>query len=212
VAPKVLISDFDGTITQTDFFSVVLDHYVPADAPDYLAQWRSGEITHFEAMQRYLAYTPTGERELSGILAKLQPEPELHRLIERLTAGGWDLIVVSAGCSWYIERVLNGAPATIHASPGRLVPGSGLVMKPPSDSPFFCPAVGVSKEAAVSDALERYEQVAYAGDSRLDVAPSLLVPAEWRFARGFLAEELTRRGEGFRAFERWRDVVLGITC
>jgi len=49
--------------------------------------------------------------------------------------------------------------------------------------------------------------VAFAGDGRPDLEAALLVEPGLRFARGWLAKELGRRGEGFRPFERWAEVA-----
>jgi 2-hydroxy-3-keto-5-methylthiopentenyl-1-phosphate phosphatase len=133
----------------------------------------------------------------------------LSAAAERLHRAGWELIVVSAGCSWYIERILAaaGVAATVHANPGRIEAGRGLVVEKPRDSRFFSEDVGIDKPAVVRDALSRYPSVAFAGDGPPDIAPALLVDAGMRFARGFLADELERRGEEFHHFGRWSEIV-----
>jgi hypothetical protein len=50
---KILLSDYDGTITDKDFYSLLAERYIPGDTPDYFAQYREGRITHFEAMAAY---------------------------------------------------------------------------------------------------------------------------------------------------------------
>jgi 2-hydroxy-3-keto-5-methylthiopentenyl-1-phosphate phosphatase len=41
----------------------------------------------------------------------------------------------------------------------------------------------------------------------LETSLALLVPPERRFARGWLAEALRERGEGFHSFERWSQIA-----
>lgn len=84
-------------------------------------------------------------------------------------------------------------------------------MELPHGSPFFSPTVGIDKPAIVRHALATADVVAFAGDSRPDVEPALLVEPEMRFATGFLADDLTRRDEGFRPFERMIDVARALT-
>ena len=69
---KIFISDYDGTITDKDFYSLLAERYIPADTPDYFAQYREGRITHFEAMAAYFAFAPTKEQELKELLAASQ--------------------------------------------------------------------------------------------------------------------------------------------
>ena len=80
-------------------------------------------------------------------------------------------------------------------------------MTPPTDSPFFCPDVGIDKAAVVRACLRKYDDVVFAGDGPPDIAPALLVNPDRRFARGFLAKELQNRNEKCITFERWSDIV-----
>jgi len=101
----------------------------------------------------------------------------------------------------------------VHANPGSLVPGHGLVMEMPRNSPFFDPAIGIGigigigKAAVVREALQRHPCVAFAGDGPPDHGPALLVPPGRRFARGFLAEKLAKEGEAFQSYACWSAIA-----
>jgi 2,3-diketo-5-methylthio-1-phosphopentane phosphatase len=206
---KALVSDFDGTITRNDFYAVLADRRLPASAPDYFALYRAGRLTHFEAMAAYFAHAPEEEPALDALIRETAPDPGLGAAAADLSASFWDLIIVSAGSSWYIHRVLDaaGVTAVVHSNPGRIERGRGLVIDKPYSSPFFSEETGIDKAAVVRDALERYEVVAFAGDGPPDVQAALLVLPRFRFARGFLAAELRRRGARFREFDRWSGLV-----
>ena len=214
MAHSVLISDFDGTITKNDFYVLIADRYMSGDPYDAWRRYRAGEISHFDAMQSFFSHAPDNPRRLDQMLKDVAPDPRLAEAAKQLKDNGWDLIIVSAGSSWYISRILSqfGVDAVVHANPGEIKPGSGLVLEPPTQSPFFCPDVGISKKAVVLDAISRYATVAFAGDGPPDVAPSLLVPAHLRFARGYLAEELARRGEQSQPYETWARIVDRLTA
>jgi 2-hydroxy-3-keto-5-methylthiopentenyl-1-phosphate phosphatase len=209
VVKYALVSDFDGTITATDFYLLIAERYIPAEAPDFFAMYRAGELRHWEAMQGFFQYAPTDDAALADLMRDTGVDPDFAGSVERLSRAGWDLIIVSAGSSWYIDRILNavGVQATVHAIPGEIVAGRGLQLSVTEESPFFSSEVGVDKPSVVQGALQRYERVAFAGDGPPDLAPALLVAPEMRFARGYLAEELKRRGEGFNHFSRWSDVA-----
>jgi 2-hydroxy-3-keto-5-methylthiopentenyl-1-phosphate phosphatase len=207
---KIFISDYDGTITGRDFYSLLAERYIPRDTPDYFAQYRDGRITHFQAMAAYFAFAPTDEEQLEELLAASQVDPELAASAALLERAGWELWVVSAGSSWYVERVLRraGVTAPVYSNPGRIENGHGLVLeKPDPASPYHSPSDGVDKSAVVRHALEVAETVAFAGDGPPDLQPALLVPPNLRFARDFLAEALRERGEAFRPFSRWSQIV-----
>jgi 2,3-diketo-5-methylthio-1-phosphopentane phosphatase len=211
---KVFVSDYDGTITDKDFYALLAEHYVPRDTPDYFAQYREGRITHFEAIAAYFAFAPTEEQQLEELLAASQVDPELGASAALLERAGWELWVVSAGSSWYVERVLRraGVAAPVYSNPGRLENGRGLVLERlDTSSPYHSPSVGVDKSAVVRHALHVAETVAFAGDGPPDLQPALLVRPNLRFARGFLAEALRERGEAFRPFSRWSEIARKLT-
>jgi 2-hydroxy-3-keto-5-methylthiopentenyl-1-phosphate phosphatase len=206
---NLLITDFDGTITENDVYSLVIDRYLPAGAPDIWGAYTSGRLTHFEAMAWYLSLAPTDPAALENLLEATEPDPGLADSVHRLRAAGWDVVIVSAGSSWYIERILAaaGVQVPVYSNPGRIEPNRGIVLELPRESPFFHREIGIDKSAVLRDGLARYERVAFAGDGPPDLAPSLLVEGQFRFARGWLAAELKRRDLSFQPYGRWSDIV-----
>ena len=137
---KIFVSDHDGTITDKDFYSLLAERYVPADTSNYFAQYTEGRITHFEAMAAYFAFAPTEEQPLEELLEARQADPGLAASAALLQRAGWELLVVSAGSSWYVERVLRraGVAATVYSNPGRLENRRGLVLEKPDTSfPYY---------------------------------------------------------------------------
>jgi 2,3-diketo-5-methylthio-1-phosphopentane phosphatase len=207
---KIFVSDYDGTITGKDFYSLLAERYVPANTPDYFAQYGAGRITHFEAMRAYFAFVPAEEQQIEELLEASEVDPDLSASAALLQRAGWELLVVSAGCSWYVERVLNraGVAATVYSNPGRLEKGRGLVLeKLDTSSPYYSASIGIDKSAVVRHALQAAATVAFAGDGPPDLQPALLVRPELRFARGFLADALRQRGEAFRPFSQWSEIA-----
>jgi 2-hydroxy-3-keto-5-methylthiopentenyl-1-phosphate phosphatase len=208
---RILVSDFDGTMTRLDFYRLVVDHLLPPDVPDYWARYRAGELTHFDALRLYFAATQPGEPVLIDLAHQMELEPNLKQELQALRAKGWDVVVASAGCSWYIDLLLAEADVTleVHASPGQVEDGR-LLMELPLASPFCSAETGIDKAAVVRDALKRSEVVAFAGDGYPDLEPALLVPEEYRFARSALAEALDEQNEPYRPFERWAEVAQAL--
>lgn len=206
---SAFVSDFDGTITDVDVYALIAERYTPGDRPDYFADYRAGRITHFEAMQAFFHFAPSEPRAWDRLLRETKPDPRLADCVGRLEASGWDLIIASGGSSCYIEQILRtaGVSATIHSNPGEIVEGRGLVLRLPEESPFFSPHSGIDKAGVVRAAIERYRNVAFAGDGPPDVEPALLVPPSLRFARRFLAQALDDRGERYQLYGAWSEVV-----
>src|SRR5262249_25593348 len=148
-----------------------VERHVPADTPDYFAQYVDGRITHFDAMAAYFAFMPTEDQPLEALLEASEADPDLGASAALLQRAGWELLVVSAGSSWYVERVLNraGVAAAIYSNPGRLEKSRGLVLeKLDTSSPYHSASVGIDKSAVVRHALQVAETVAFAGDGLPD--------------------------------------------
>ena len=210
-SPAVLVTDFDGTVTRHDFYRLVIEELLPEGTPEYWSWYLAGKVSHFEALRLTFAAAPAGEAALEAVADRLGIEPDLAGEVGALGEAGWRVVVASAGCLWYIRRLLDqaGVSLDVHANPGRIV-DDRLEMSLPVDSPYYSAETGIDKSAVVRDALRRGGRVAFAGDGPPDLAPALLVRPELRFARGHLATELARRGESFRAFDRWAEVARGV--
>ena len=211
----IFVTDFDGTLTREDFFWLVLQRLDPPGAQEFWDGFKTRRLNHFQALSGIFGTLRTtdafrvSEAEVRDLVNSLDPPADLAEKAAALRAAGWELIVASAGCGWYIEQILaqHQVEATLHASPGTFSEESGLVMSPALDSPFFSPSTGVDKVAIVKDALARDTVVAYAGDSGTDRQAALLVQPEWRFATGWLAGRFEQDGVPFRRFEIWTDVA-----
>lgn len=205
----ILVSDFDGTLTRYDFFEKVRKRWPFPPEDDPWEKFVSGEITHFEALAEIFASVRTTETDLLELADSTGLDASFAESAQALQEHGWEIVIASAGCDWYIKFLLQkaGVSVSVYANPGIFDPKRGLQMSLPENSPFFSPTKGVSKAAIVRDALNRSHRVAFAGDGRPDLRPAMLVQPQLRFARGWLAEALRERGEKFHPFERWSEIA-----
>lgn len=208
-ASRVLVTDFDGTLTRHDFYHLALESLIPPEAPNHWEAYRTGAITHFQALQGYFATIRAGEADVLAVVDRMELEPLLPQCVRNLRAAGWEVVVASAGCAWYIRRLLSamGVELEVHANPGRFVAGQGLLMELPTESPFLSPTLGIDKAGIVRQFLAAGQTVAFAGDGYPDAEAAQLVPAELRFAKSDLAHVLRRQGLPFRPFDVWSDVA-----
>src|SRR5262245_1421186 len=97
MSDRAFVSDFVGTGTDFDVYALLAEQYMPADHPDYFAEYRAGRMSHFEAMQAFFHFAPSEPRALDRLLRDTTPDPQLADGVRLLEANGWDLIIVSAG-------------------------------------------------------------------------------------------------------------------
>ncbi len=210
---SLLITDFDGTVTDREFFELAQERLIDPGTPDYWAQYRAGQISHFDGLRLIFASIRRDEETVRQTVRAMQPDPDLAAAVQRLRISGWDVITASAGCAWYISQLLSeaGVEMTVYANPGRFEPHRGLIMELPNNSAYLSESTGIDKVAIVREALGRYRKVAYAGDGPPDLEPISLVDPEFRFARSYLAAELERRGAPFRPYRRWSEIADRLT-
>ena len=205
----VLVSDFDGTMTRHDFYKLAIESLVPPNTPDYWAEYRADTITHFEALRRYFASIRASEAEVLATVDRMELDPELPATLAALREAGWEVIVTSAGCDWYIRRLLAaaGVEVEVHSNRGRFEAGKGLLMEMPTGSPYLSPTLGVDKARVVRRHLDEGRTVAFAGDGFPDAESARLVRGDLRFARGDLSDLLEREGLEFHPFKTWSDIA-----
>ena len=205
----VLVSDFDGTMTRYDFYDLVRRQWPLPPGDDPWENYVAGRCTHFEALAAIFGRLRCDEPALLALVNRMELDPTLPESARRLGAAGWEVVVASAGCEWYVLSLLRhaGLGFAVYANPGDFSSAHGLRMRRPEGSRFFSRSTGIDKAAVVRDALGRTADVAFAGDGRPDLAPALLVPGARRFARGWLAGELRARGEAFQPFDDWKQIA-----
>lgn len=206
----VLVTDFDGTITSIDFFHLAVQRFLrPGDLLPW-QQYKAGVISHFSAISQIFARIREPESEVLAMLRDLHPDPMLPQHAAFLHEAGWRVEVASAGCAWYIDKILDSMGVnsfTVHSNPGYYLEGGPLIMELPKSSPFYSPETGIDKAAIVRVYLDAGADVVFAGDGLPDVPAGLLVPAGRRFARADMAKDLQEKGEGFIPFKVWSDVA-----
>jgi 2,3-diketo-5-methylthio-1-phosphopentane phosphatase len=205
----ILVSDFDGTVTRYDFFDRVRKRWPFPPQDDPWEKFVAGEITHFQALAEIFGSIRTTEADLLKLADSMELDASFAKSARALQESGWEIVIASAGCRWYIEYLLKkaGVSVSVYANPGVFDPERGLLMSLPERTPFFSPTKGVNKAAIVQDALKRSDLVAFAGDGRPDLRSAILVRPELRFARGWLAQALSERGEIFHPFECWSEIA-----
>lgn len=209
---SVLVTDFDGTITKEDFYILAVQRLL---TPMDLAPWkdyRSGAITHFEAIRRIFSRIRAPQSVIDEILRDMQPDPTMAQQVADLKKAGWSVIVASAGCEWYIQRIFAtlGVNIEVHANPGYYAEGGPLVMERNPAAPFYCPELGVDKAGIVLSHVKRGARVAYCGDGVTDEPAARLVHPRLRFARRDLADALLAHKQPFRPFELWSEVAQAL--
>ena len=213
-APYCLVSDFDGTFTRREFYDLAMQAGLVGGSPDYWTAYAAGRISHFDAISSIFSHLRCSETAMRELIAQMEPDPRSADALRALETSGWDAVLVSNGCQWYIDIVLEnlglsraGLTLPVYACPGRFVEGRGLIMEAPSNSPYFRSEFGIDKRLLIEDLQGRYQRVAFAGNGSPDYKAAFAVAPELRFARGWLARRFDQEGVQYHPFEVWSEVA-----
>lgn len=188
---KVLVSDFDGTITKKDFFHYVIDELLTdADITpweDYLA----GNITHFEALSRIYQKIRIDTEEFHEFINGIQIEDCFLDTVDFCLSNNINIYVVSAGADYYIKHIFEELGIrnniSIISNESTFSPETGLVMnRIGEDSPFYNHNYGIDKERCVQFLKDKYGHVVFAGDGNPDYLAAK--QADVVFARAMLLD------------------------
>src|SRR5690349_980921 len=122
-ARALLITDFDGTVAREDFYQLVIAKLLPRNVPNFWQDYLDGKITHFEVLRNYFSLIRQKESDVLKLLDAMELDPAFPEVLRALRDAGWDVVIASAGCRWYIDRLLSHVedPPVVHANPGRFV-------------------------------------------------------------------------------------------
>jgi 2,3-diketo-5-methylthio-1-phosphopentane phosphatase len=207
---KVLVLDFDGTVTDKDIGDEICDRFAPSTWRDIDAAWVRNEISLPEAQRRMWALA-RAEREAALAYARDvgHLRPGLDGLLDTATAQGWELWLASGGFDFYIEAILGERLqrfSRVHYNRARFINGGIDVDFPHGD--LACGRCAVCKGLVCDRARVEATQVWFVGDGASDRC--VIGRADRVFAvRGSILERVCReRGAEYVGFQRL-DEILG---
>jgi 2,3-diketo-5-methylthio-1-phosphopentane phosphatase len=167
---KVLVLDFDGTVTDKDVGDEICDRFAPPTWRDIDAEWVRNEISLPEAQRRMWALA-RAEREAALAHARDvgHLRPGLDALLDGATARGWELWLASGGFDFYIEAILGERLqrfTRVHYNRARFIEGRIDVEFPHGD--LACGRCAVCKGVVCDRARAVATQVWFVGDGASD--------------------------------------------
>lgn len=210
MTPKIaFVTDFDGTISDDDFFTYIARRYFDEKA---LAPWREylgGTKSHFEALREMFSKLRVPEDELKSFISEICVDKEFVRTVELCSDKNIPVFICSAGCDYYINVLLGDVIGqygiTLITNDGRYDEKHGLQMsRPDKSSPYYDEAVGISKASIVRKLHAEGFKVIYAGDGPPDIEAARI--ADYVFAKKILLEKCRKEGIKTLPFRSFADI------
>lgn len=191
------VTDFDGTISDRDFFWLAIDDILGKEALCLWQEYVDGKVTHFQALSNIFAQIHIPENKLNALIDTINIDPFFEPVAALCADANIPLFICSAGCDYYINRKIGPLIekykiklVTNHAD---YSPSTGLILNPPPvSSPYYDAGVGISKVSVVRRLKSEGKEVVFAGDGYPDI-PSAR-EADYVFARDVLLQKLSSAG------------------
>ncbi|BCG57331.1 MtnX-like HAD-IB family phosphatase [Paenibacillus sp. URB8-2] len=192
--PFAFLSDFDGTLSQRDFYHLMIDRFFPEWGHQFYQDWKKTTKINVEFLNHIFGKLNLTEEQLLDEIRKIPLTPGAIDFVHEVQARGGDFYIVSAGTSWYIERLMQALeiPNVTVISMPAVHENGALRIVPDTANPFFSEIFGLDKRKVLEDIRGRYRTVLFAGDSEPDLEAAKA--ADIAFARGELRDLLTRDG------------------
>ena len=191
----IFISDFDGTMSERDFYHIVMDKYLGQKGKELYASWKRDEMLDVEFLTIVFKAMNRSEQEIDEDILSINIDNYLPTFIEKIKLAGGDFLILSAGTKYYIERLLaikEMYGIEVISNDGKYE-NKGITLIPPDkENPFYSERYGIDKAKVVQSLKGKYKKVYFAGDSGPDVNAALL--ADVAFAKGQLIPLLEAKG------------------
>jgi len=200
------ISDFDGTLTKKDFYKIMSEAYLKEDYLPLFKAWKNGEMKDREYLSYVFNNVKRSEAEIHEDILNIPFDPFAKEFIEQVKCAGGDFIVISAGTSYYIDKIFekhNIEGVDVYSNKG-IFKDNGIYFDLDENSEFYSDRYGIDKLIVVEKLKDDYKKIFYAGDSEPDIKPALI--ADVVFAKGELVELLKKEKKEFIEFEDFSEV------
>lgn len=202
----VFVSDFDGTLTEKDFYQMIIEDRLGEMGKALFDAWKRKEYKDRDFLSKIYKAVDMDESELIEYILTIKWDKYATHLIERVQQSGGEFVILSAGCSYYIDPILrkqNLKHIKVYSNPG-VYHNRGIELKIDKDSPYFSDVYGIDKQKVICDLKNQFDQVYFAGDSAPDTLPSQM--ADIAFAKGCLQEILEKENTPFIAVDHFKDI------
>ena len=203
----IFISDFDNTISERDFYWLVIDHYIGQRGVDYYNEWKKSHKIGTTFLNKVFGWYTFTEEEHNEVLSKVRIDRDLEAVEAFVTDRGGDFHILSAGFRYYIEHALavrNLEHLSVMTNEGGFKEGH-FIMEPDKTSPFYSEVYGINKEAVALHYKKQAKKLYFAGDSEPDFWAAQ--HADVIFAKEELARILDESGIVYIPYKNFGDIL-----
>lgn len=175
---KILVSDFDGTVTKRDTLSKFLEDYADTRWSDIENEWRSGKIGSKECLKRQFALVANLTPEvIENFIQTVEIDEWFIPFCDRAEKIGMPVLILSDGLDYFIRKILKKYGidyinvVTNHAYFNK---NGRFIIEFPNESHKCSKGAGTCKCEVLRNLKKLYKTVYYVGDGVSDYCAAKL--------------------------------------
>ncbi|MCM1265705.1 MAG: MtnX-like HAD-IB family phosphatase [Candidatus Gastranaerophilales bacterium] len=206
---KILVSDFDGTITKKDTLSTFLEEYADSKWLDIENDWRDGKFGSQECLIRQFALVPKlNPKLIDKFLETVEIDEWFIPFCKRAREIDMPVVILSDGLDYFINKILEKNKIdfinviTNHAYFNEY---EKFILEFPNDSKHCSNNAGTCKCKVVKSLKKLYKTVYYVGDGASDFCVSK--EPDVVFAKAGLAEHCKKNNIKYIEYRNYKKLI-----
>jgi len=202
-----ILCDFDGTVAREDVGNLLFRTFAIGDeCADTVDQWKQGLISSRDCLQREAGLARASREAIDEFITQRHLDPYFKDFVDFAGRRGMELVIVSDGLDYYIERMLlrSGLAHLDFFANALQLNNRCLHVRFPYYDMLDCRSCGNCKTYHMEKYKAKGYFVVYVGNGLSDRCPSKY--ADFVFAKGDLLDYCRENGVDFVEFQNFRDV------
>ncbi len=199
------VSDFDGTISHKDFYSIIIEKHF-SDGEKLIKDWQAGRMKNIDFLSKVFASIDQNEEQIIAEILQIPIDEHVPSFIQTVQDNGGDFYILSAGTDYYINHILkeyNIKNVKVLSNEG-YYHNKNIHLNIDPEHRHYSEQYGIDKSKVVQELKEQYETIHYAGDSEPDSHPA--VHSDLNFAKKELQDLLKEKNVPYIPIETFKDV------
>jgi 2-hydroxy-3-keto-5-methylthiopentenyl-1-phosphate phosphatase len=205
------VSDFDGTISNEDFYWLVINKYFP-EGRELFKKWKAAEILDIDFLRTVFKSIHQDEEQIIEDILTIPIDPYVSNFVKAVQENHGDFFVLSAGTDYYIYHLLKKYDIThvkVFSNAG-FFHEKNVHLKIDEVHPHYSKRYGIDKSTVIKELLNQYDEVYFAGDSEPDSHPAAF--ATVTFAKNGLQQILNEKNIPHVPVETFKEVQTYLTA
>jgi 2-hydroxy-3-keto-5-methylthiopentenyl-1-phosphate phosphatase len=206
VKNKLILVDFDGTITQNDVGAALFNSFSKGKSKKIVSEWLQGRISSKECLQKECELIEITKEEFENFTLVQKIDEHFRDFVDLCKWEKMDLAILSDGLDYYIELILMKYHLDDIPFYSNTVRFEGKKLIP--EFPYYdqgCGNCGNCKKYHLENLRRPNQKVVYIGDGLSDKCA--IKEADFVFAKNDLKAFCEREKIGYSEFRDFRDVI-----